>query len=144
MSAADINNCTFTGRLTRDSELKHTNTGTAVLNFSLAYTSVMGKGENRTDKSNFLECVVWGKYGESLSQFLVKGTQVALSGNLEFEQWEKDGVKRSRHKLNVRDLRMMGGKKEGGYTPQETATTQNNDNQSTSQGGGNIEDDIPF
>lgn len=129
--AADINNCNFTGRLTRDSELKYTNSGTAVLNFSLAYTTSQGKAENRTDKSNFIECVVWGKFGESISQFLMKGDPVAVGGELEFEQWEKDGVKRSKHKLNVRQLRMMGSKKEGGYTQAETTTT-------------GVEDDIPF
>ncbi|MCK5600698.1 single-stranded DNA-binding protein [Candidatus Pacearchaeota archaeon] len=137
---ADINNCNFTGRLTRDSELKYTNSGTPVLNFSLAYTTSQGKGENRTDKSNFLECVVWGKFGESISQFLMKGTQIAVSGELDFEQWEKDGMKRSKHKLNVRSLRMMGGKKEGGYTPAETETGNN----SSSNSSNFNEDDIPF
>ena len=130
----DINLCAFTGRLTRDSELKYLPTGTAVCNFSLAFTRVTGSGENRKDKSCFIECVIWGKFGEAMSQFLMQGTQIAVAGELDFETWEKDGAKRSKHKLIVRDLRLMGGKKEGSYMPTETGVAPT----------GDYDDDLPF
>ena len=129
----DINIFIVTGRITRDAELKYTNSGTAVLNGSLAYSRSIKKGDQWEDKSCYIEFIIWGRRGESLKNYLTKGQQVTVSGELDFETWEnKEGQKRSRHKLIVQDIRLMGGKKEGGYTPKETATDDG------------FEDDIPF
>ena len=130
----DINQFYCTGRLTRDAELSYNNAGTAFLNFSVAYSRSIKKNDQWEDKSCFIEAVIFGKRGESLSQYLTKGQQITITGELDFETWvdKETQKKRSKHKLIVNDLRLMGGNKsEGGYTPTETATDID-------------EDDIPF
>jgi len=130
----DMNIFSCTGRLTRDSELTYTNTGAAICKFSLAYTRNIKKNDQWQDKSCYINCVLWGKRGEALNQYLNKGQQVAINGELDFETWEKDGIKRSKHSLIVDNVVLTGGKKEG-YAPQETGIND---------GGGSFEDDIPF
>jgi single-strand DNA-binding protein len=115
-------------RLVRDGELKYTTTGTALLSLTVAYD--LGFGDKK--KSNFVDCVVWGKQGEALSKYLVKGSQISIeSGDLEIQTWEKDGQKRSKPVVNIRDLKFAGSK---GSTQQS-----NNDTKSDP-----FEDDIPF
>ncbi len=134
----DINQFICTGRLTRDAELTYNNAGTAFCNFSVAYSRSIKKNDQWEDKSCFIEAVLFGKRGESLNQYLNKGQQITITGELDFERWEKDGQKRSKYKLIVGDLRLMGGNKsESSYTPTETGTDDNN-------GGGSLEEDIPF
>lgn len=129
----DINQFLCTGRLTRDAELTYNNSGTAFLNFSVAYSRSIKKNDQWEDKSCFIEAVIFGKRGESLSQYLTKGQQITITGELDFERWEKDGQKRSKHKLIVNDLRLMGGSPNNtNYQQTETVTDTK------------FEDDIPF
>lgn len=131
----DINIFICTGRLTRDAELTYNNTGTAFLNFSIAYSRSIKKNDQWDDKSCFIEGVMFGKRGESLAKYLIKGQQITITGELDFERWEKDGQKRSKHKLIVHELRLMGSSSNGsGYKQKETGISND----------GGFEDDIPF
>ena len=78
----NLNQVSLVGRLTRDSELKVTNSGVAVLKFTIANnysTKVNGTWE---EKANFLDCVMFGKAANTMSSYLKKGTQVTLGGEL--------------------------------------------------------------
>lgn len=78
----------------------------AICNFSLAVTS--GYGDRKS--TLWLRCSVFGKRAEgSLPEYLVKGAQVAVSGELSLNEWEKDGVKHSTLELNVNTLDLIGG-----------------------------------
>ena len=116
-------------RLTRDSELKYTNSGTAVLKLGLAYDQ--GFGDKK--KSCFIDAVIWGKQGESLAQYLKKGSLISVeSADLEFQEWEKEGQKRSKHVLNIREIKFAGGKS-------DTQTTKSQEGNAQP-----FEDNIPF
>ena len=93
---ADVNNCTFTGRLTRDAERKTLPTGTVLVTFDMAINT--GWGDYA--KTLFLTVNVWGKQGENIQQYLTKGKLVGATGELEVQQWvsQKDGTE---HKKNV-------------------------------------------
>jgi single-strand DNA-binding protein len=80
------------GRLTKDSELKFTaGKGTANLTFTLAVDD--GFGDNK--KTYFIPIVLWGKSAESLSSYLVKGTQIGVTGKIQTRSYDaKDGTKR--------------------------------------------------
>lgn len=102
-------------RLTRDPELRYTNNGTAVLKLGVAYD--MGFGDKKV--SCFIDAVIWGKQGEALSKHLSKGTQISIeSADLEFQQWEHEGQKRSKHVLNIREIKFAGGDKSKQATQQ--------------------------
>jgi single-strand DNA-binding protein len=125
----DLNVFICTGRLTRDAELGYTNSGTEVANFSVAYSRSIKKGDQWEDKSCFIEAVIFGKRAEGISKYLTKGQQVTISGELDFDRWEdKDtGKARSKHRLVNVDIRLMGSKKDGGYTLHETGTAPEDD-----------------
>lgn len=131
---SDINRVNIIGRLTRDAELKYANSGTAILDFSMAYSRRIKKGDQWEDKSCFINGVLFGKRAEGLHQYMIKGQQIAVDAELDFEMWEKDGQKRSKHSLVNVNIQLLGGNKQE-YTPSETGVSEN---------GGSFEDNIPF
>ena len=102
----DINTCTFTGNLTRDAELKYTNSGTAICNFSLAVNEKYGE----TDYVSYFEFAIWGKFAEAVNQYLNKGLPVSVTAKAKQERWEQDGNSRNKVKFTVLSLRMFGSK----------------------------------
>jgi single-strand DNA-binding protein len=95
---ADINTCTFTGRLGSDVELKQTQTGKSVARFRLAV------GGFRKDETYWLDFEAWGKSAELLAQYRHKGDTVGLTAHAVVDNWEKDGQKHSRVKFVVDNL----------------------------------------
>ena len=100
----DISIYTGTGRLTKDPELKATTGGSSVLEFSLAYNTLKKGGSGYEDKANYLDCTIFGNRANALSDILRKGMRVTVSGTLEQQRWERDGEKRSKHVLYVREV----------------------------------------
>lgn len=110
-----MNSCTFTGRLTRDPEVRHTSGGTAVCNASLAINNRIKRGDQWVDEPTFIELTIWGNRGEAFAKHHSKGQQAAVSGELRMDSWEdkQTGQKRSKLYLNVRDWDFIGEKREG-------------------------------
>jgi single-strand DNA-binding protein len=109
----DINNVTLVGRLTRDAELKYTTGGTAISKPSIAVNRSVKKGDEWTSEASFIELEIWGKTAESLCQYLAKGQQVAVTGELKQDRWQdKDGGNRSKVVVTVRSIQLLGGKKD--------------------------------
>lgn len=102
----DINSVTLTGRLTRDSEIKYTASGTAVCNFAIAVNSNKKVGDKWEDVPNFFDVTLWGKLGEALNTKLLKGVAVTVQGELKQERWEQDGKTRSAVKINAQNIRI--------------------------------------
>ena len=101
-----MNKFLFTGNLGQDSEVKHTASGTAVLSFSVAVKS--GYGDRA--KTTWVRCALFGKRAEgNLSQYLVKGAQVAVSGELELQEWEGQNGKGAAIAVNVDSIDLIGG-----------------------------------
>lgn len=107
-----INQATLTGNLTRDSELKFTQAGMPVLSFSIA-TSERTRNQQTgewEDRASYVNCVVWGKRGQSLQPHLTKGVKVAVRGPLRSHSWEDKANPAKRHyrlELVVHDLDIM-------------------------------------
>lgn len=106
---ADVNHVILIGRLTRDAELKYTSGGMAVSKFAIAVNRRVKQGEQWIDEANFFDIVLWGKSGESLNQYLVKGKQVAVEGELHQNRWEQDGQSRSKVEINAANVQLLGG-----------------------------------
>jgi single-strand DNA-binding protein len=106
---ADINHVVLVGRLTRDAELKYTANGQAVCKFSVAVNRRRKTGEQWVDEANFFDIVVWGRQGESLNQYLVKGKLVGVDGELRQDRWEQDGQNRSKVEIVANNLQLLGG-----------------------------------
>ena len=110
----DLNTVSIVGRLTRDAELKFTASGTAVCKFSIAVNRSKKEGETYVDEASFFDVTLWGKFGESMAKYLLKGKQVGISGELRQERWEKDGQQRSRVEINAQTLQLLSPKESQG------------------------------
>jgi len=106
---ADVNHVVLIGRLTRDAELKYTSGGMAVCKFALAVNKRRKQGEQWVDEANFFDIVLWGRSGETLNQYLVKGKQVAVEGELHQNRWEQEGQSRSKVEIMANNVQLLGG-----------------------------------
>jgi single-strand DNA-binding protein len=128
-----MNNFNFTGRLGSDAEVRHTPSGAAVCNFSVAVDS--GYGDNK--KSTWIRCAIWGKRAESkLPGFLLKGQQVGICGELSGREFDHNGVTKMSIEVNVSDVTLLGDapNQKPPQTPAAPLTGLPND----------FSDDIPF
>ena len=106
---ADVNSVVIVGRLTRDAELKYTTGGTAVSKIGIAVNKRVKKGDEWTEQASFFDVTLWGKMAEGLNQYLVKGKQIAIEGELEQERWEKDGQAHSKVTITASNVQLLGG-----------------------------------
>lgn len=113
---ADVNYVVLIGRLTRDAELKYTSGGMAVCKFAIAVNKRRKQGEQWVDEANFFDIVLWGRSGENLNQYLVKGKQVAVEGELHQNRWEQDGQARSKIEIMADNVQLLGGNQANGQT----------------------------
>ena len=83
-----LNHIVIMGRLTRDPELRHTQSGTPVASFTAAVDrdfSGQNGGEKQTD---FIDCVAWRQTGEFVSKYFRKGSMIVVSGRLQSRKWQ--------------------------------------------------------
>ena len=148
---ADINKVILVGRLTRDAELRYTNTGTAICKFSIAINRRKKIGESWEDEANFFDVALFGRQGEAINQYLVKGKQVGVDGELRQNRWEQDGQTRSKVEISAFNVMLLGGGRGGSGGSGAPAPQRS---EGSSEGFGNdvgndaasddFDDDIPF
>lgn len=136
-----MNLFTFTGNLGKDAEVKYLANGNAICDFSVAVKSGYGDKE----KTNWVRCAMFGKKAEGqLPTYLVKGTQVAISGELELQEWEGQNGKGAALSVKVDNIDLIGGKpqgqsqapqQQGGYAPQQQQQPQGGYQQQAPQQG---------
>jgi single-strand DNA-binding protein len=113
--AANINRVILIGNLTRDPELRHTPSGTAVCSLRLAVNS---RRKDQTgqwvEKPNYFDVTVWGQQGENCAQYLAKGRPVGVDGRLEWREWDApDGQKRQAVEIIADSVQFLGGRGDG-------------------------------
>ena len=110
-----INRVMISGNLTRDAELRSTQSGTSMLGMGIA---VNDRRKNQKtgeweDYPNFVDCTMFGTRAEKLQPYLTKGTKVAIEGKLSYRSWEKDGQRRSKLEVIVDEIEFMSSKQVG-------------------------------
>ncbi len=111
---SNLNKVTVEGRLTRDPETKVTTSGKRVCSFAVAVNYSVKVGDEWESKlSGFFDCTAWEAAAEAAGGFK-KGQPVYVEGSLKQEHWEKDGVKKSRVVINVREIRLADWAKKTG------------------------------
>lgn len=141
---SDLNKWIGIGRLARDAELKYTNGGMAVLNFSIAVgRSIPPKedgGEWKTQTS-FFDCVCFGRTAEHKAKMMTKGRQVGIEGEPQQEKWEKDGVMHYRIKFICSSIQILAlPKGQSERQPGEEPAQQG----APAPSADDFESDIPF
>lgn len=100
----------FDGRLTRDAELKYTNSGTAICNFSLAVTKSRKNGDQWEEYPNYFDFVWFGKGAEAVSQYLKKGLQVFVAAEPDQQSWTDSTTGQPRHKVQFKVSQLSLGR----------------------------------
>lgn len=109
---SSINKVILIGRLGKDPELKYTNTGAPVAKFTVATDEVFkdraGEQQKHTEWHNI---VAWNRLAEICGEYLTKGKQVYIEGNIRSRQWEdQSGNKRTSYEIIAREMKMLGSK----------------------------------
>jgi len=110
-----FNKVILVGNITRDIELRYTQGGMAIAKTGIATNRKFKKqsGE-QVDETMFIDITFFGRSGEIANQFLRKGSKVLVEGRLMLEQWtDQNGQKRSKHSVNVEEMKMLDGRGEG-------------------------------
>lgn len=124
-----LNRCILIGRLTKDPELRYTQSGKAVCTFTLAVDRNYGD-KKQTD---FIEIIVWGKMGENCANYLSKGKLAAVDGQLTTRSYEaKDGHKVKVYEVVADQVRFLSPK-----------TAEDGRNNEIFDGGG-MDEERPF
>ena len=107
---ADLNSCSFTGRITRDAVVESVGAkGTQITKFSIANNTGFGQYA----KANFFNVQVWGQAGAAVAQYLKKGKQVAVTGMLENDKWGgKDGLEHDSWTLTCQRVTLLADAKQ--------------------------------
>ena len=121
-----INRVVISGNLTRDPDLRSTQSGMSVLGIGVAVNDrrknpVSGEWE---DCPNFVDCIMFGARAAAVAEHLAKGAKVVIEGKLRWSQWERDGQRRSKLEVVIDDIEFMSSRKTGEAprsTPDQTS-----------------------
>ena len=125
-----LNHIVLMGRLTRDPELRYTQSQTPVASFSLAVDRDFGRGEEK--QTDFIDCVAWRQTGEFVSKYFQKGSMAVVSGRLQIRDWtDRDGNKRRSAEVVVDNVYFGESKRREGesrdnYGPRDNYGSRDN------------------
>lgn len=136
---ASFNRVILLGNVTRDIEVRHLASGTAVGDMGLAVNDrFKNKSGEWVDEPTFVDVTLWGRTAEIASEYLSKGSPVMVEGRLKQETWEKDGQKRSKIKVVCEKMQLLGSR------PGGRQSSGSPDREPVESSRGYDRDEIPF
>lgn len=150
MAASNINVVTITGNLTRDPELRSLPSGTSVTKLRVAVNTRRKDGQSGewVDKPNYFDVTVWGAQGEACTNYLSKGSPVAVQGRLDWREWEtQEGQKRQAVEIIADTVQFLpSGKRNAGGSGAGGGDFSDVPGDTSDLGGatGGSDDAIPF
>lgn len=134
-----MNSWNFTGNLGKDCESRYLTSGDAVVSFSVAVKAGYGEKASTT----WARCSMFGKRGEAVAPYLIKGQLVGIVGEMSSREWkDKEGNTRTSIEVRVNDLTLLG-RKDAADEPQQVQQAPKQD-AAGSSGFDDFSDDIPF
>lgn len=139
-----LNKCILLGNLGADPELRMTQGGQAVLNVRLATTEqYLDKNKAKQERTEWHQCVIWGKRAEALAKILKKGDRIFVEGRIQTDSYDdRDGNKRYRTSIVVSEVLLQGSKNGAKREPER----ERDDREPATEAAGRFDDDddIPF
>ena len=125
-----LNHIVIMGRLTRDPELRTTQSGVNVASFSVAVERDFGGRDGGERQTDFIDCVAWRQTGEFVSRYFHKGSMIVVSGRLQSRKWQdREGNNRTNWEISADNVYFGEGRRDGGEN-------RNDSYSSSSYGGG--------
>jgi single-strand DNA-binding protein len=141
----NINSVVLVGNLTKDPELRHTPSGTAVTTLRVAVNDRVKRGEEWTDAAYYFDVTVWGRTAENCAQYLAKGRPVGVQGKLTWREWDaQDGTKRQAVEVVADNVQFLGSRDGGGDAGSPQFVTQGAGQSKDDFSSSPADDDIPF
>jgi single-strand DNA-binding protein len=115
--ARGVNKVILIGNLGKDPEIRYTQKGTAVANFTVATTESWGGGDGseKQEKTEWHNIVAWARLAEICNQYLQKGRQVYIEGRIQTRKWDdKEGNTRYTTEIVAQNMQMLGSREGGG------------------------------
>lgn len=116
-----MNKCVIVGRLTKDVELKTTQSGVSVCSFTVAVNRRFKNAEGNYD-ADFINCVAWRQQAEFLCKYFEKGSMVGIVGSIQTRNYDSDGHKVWVTEVVADEINFMGSKKEDANGSAETTS----------------------
>lgn len=139
-----MNSCNFIGNIGRNGELRFLQNGTAVLQWSIAVTSGYGDKQITT----WINCAFFGKRAESISNYVIKGQRIGVSGEIALRPYQKDGVDKTSLELRVNEVTLLGDKDaqqtQKSQPKRDSEQTGGNFNANNASNFEDTSDDIPW
>lgn len=99
------------GNLTRDIELRYSQSGTAIAKTAIATSRKFTSNGEKKEEVMFIDITFFGRSGEVANQYLRKGSKILVEGRIQFDQWvDQNGGKRSKHSIAVETMQMLDSK----------------------------------
>ena len=109
-----LNHITIMGRLTRDVELRSTQSGVSVASFTVAVDRDFGARDGGEKQTDFIDCVAWRQTGEFVSKYFRKGSMIVVSGRLQSRKWQdRDGNNRTSWEVNADNVYFGESRRDG-------------------------------
>lgn len=147
MASRGVNCCHFVGNLGRDADVRYTNSGACVCNFSIACTEAWTRDGEKQERTEWVNVVIFGTFAETMQQYLLKGTSVYVRGKMRTEKWQdKEGKDRYTTKIYADEVNLVGGRRGGSPAEDEEANRRSTGRQQQKKPDPNpdFDDDIPF
>jgi single-strand DNA-binding protein len=110
-----FNRVILVGNLTRDVEIRYTQSGLAVTDIGLAVSDRRKSQSGEwVEETTFVDVTLWGRTAEVAGEYLNKGSPILIEGRLKLDQWETEGQKRSKLRVVGERMQMLGSKGSGG------------------------------
>lgn len=134
--ANDLNKVIQIGRLTKDPELRYTQGGSSVANFSIAVNRSYKVNDEKREETSFFNCIAWGKLGEIIAEHCKKGQRIGIDGRLQQRSWDdNEGKKRYSIEIVVDNFQFLSSK--GEAAPDEVPASEPESSEP-------IDENIPF
>jgi len=119
------NKIILVGNLTRDIELRYSQSGMGIANTAIATSRKFTSNGEKKEEVCFVDITFFARSAEIANQYLRKGSKILVEGRLNFDQWvDQNGQKRSKHSVVVETMQMLDSKSDSGYAPVRDETTR--------------------
>ena len=141
-----MNKVILVGRITKDPELRNINSGSSVVNFTIAVNRpVAQNADQNQNNADFINCVIWNKQAENLAKYVKQGSLIGVEGRIQTRSYESNGTTRYITEVLCDNVQFLETKKDG---TNGTTKAEQSDNSTEDQYAGKIssvdDNDLPF
>ncbi len=145
----DLNRVQLLARVGQDPEIRYTQSGSAILNMSVATNRTWKQNGEKRQQTNWHRIVIFGKLAETMGDMIKKGTRCFIEGSLETRKWERDGTSHYTTEVIIRPYEggvtlLSGFEARGSSGSGDSAPQSGSQEPASDDGYGDFDQDIPF